>query len=55
MVLILILLLDHLRYYLARWPLMVAVATGWLPPRRGLARAASTAAPAPGSTVGGDS
>ena len=54
MVLILILTLDHLRYYLARWPLMVAIATGWLPPRHGVARPAPGGAPAPGSTFGGD-
>ena len=26
--------LDHLRYTIARWPLMVAMTTGWLPARR---------------------
>jgi cytochrome b subunit of formate dehydrogenase len=34
MVLLVILTLDHLRYTFARWPLMVAMATGWMPQRR---------------------
>lgn len=41
MVILVIRTLDHLRYTFARWPLMVAIATGWLPQRRG-----SMAAPA---------
>jgi hypothetical protein len=48
MVMILVLTLDHLRYMLARWPLMVAITTGWLPPRRGEPRPA----PAPGTAAG---
>ena len=34
MVLIILKVLDHLRYTIARWPLMVAITTGWLPARR---------------------
>jgi len=34
MVLIILKVLDHLRYTIARWPLMVAMTTGWLPARR---------------------
>lgn len=56
MVLILILLLDHIRYYIARWPFMVAIATGWLPQRRGgVARQAPEGASAAGSTFGAES
>jgi hypothetical protein len=55
MVLLVILTLDHLRYMLARWPLMVAIATGWLPPRRGAARAQPEGASAAGTAGGGDS
>ncbi|HKY51343.1 MAG TPA: cytochrome b/b6 domain-containing protein [Candidatus Limnocylindria bacterium] len=32
MVLIILKILDHLRYTIARWPMMVAMTTGWLPP-----------------------
>ncbi len=34
MVLIILKVLDHLRYTIARWPLMVAITTGWLPARQ---------------------
>lgn len=34
MVLIIIKVLDHLRYTIARWPMMVAMTTGWMPRRR---------------------
>lgn len=34
MVILVIRTLDHLRYTFGRWPLMVAIATGWLPQRR---------------------
>ena len=34
MVLIILKVLDHLRYTIARWPLMVAITTGWLPAGR---------------------
>jgi hypothetical protein len=51
MVMLILLTLDHLRYYLARWPLVVAIFTGWLPPRRAAARTAPEGASAAG---GGD-
>lgn len=35
MVLIILKVLDHLRYTIARWPLMVAMTSGWLPAREG--------------------
>jgi cytochrome b subunit of formate dehydrogenase len=54
MVLLIILTLDHLRYTLARWPLIVAIATGWLPPRHGSARTAPVQASQAGSASGGD-
>jgi cytochrome b subunit of formate dehydrogenase len=38
MVLIIIKILDHLRYTIARWPMMVAMTTGWLPSRPGADR-----------------
>ena len=50
MVLLILLTLDHLRYYLARWPLIVAIFSGWLPPRRSGTRTA----PAGAATSGGD-
>lgn len=34
MVLIVVKVLDHLRYTVARWPMMVAMVSGWLPARR---------------------
>lgn len=40
MVLLVLKVLDHLRYTIARWPLMTAITTGWLPPRRGAERIA---------------
>ena len=53
MVLLVILTLDHLRYTLARWPLMVAITTGWLPARTGRrAEPAAEGAPAAGSAGG---
>jgi cytochrome b subunit of formate dehydrogenase len=54
MVLLIILTLDHLRYTLARWPLVVAIATGWLPPLRGTARTAPAQASQAGSASVGD-
>ena len=50
MVMLILLTLDHLRYYLARWPLMVAIFTGWLPPRR----AQPQPAPSGAAAAGGD-
>jgi cytochrome b subunit of formate dehydrogenase len=52
MVLILIKVLDHLRYTLARWPMMVAIVTGWLPARPGDARRAPDREPAGSSAAG---
>jgi cytochrome b subunit of formate dehydrogenase len=40
MVLLILKVLDHLRYTIARWPLMTAITTGWLSPRRGAGRIA---------------
>jgi len=40
MVILIIRIADHLRYTLAHWPLVVAIATGWLPNRVGQTRAA---------------
>jgi hypothetical protein len=54
MVLLVILTLDHLRYTLARWPLIVAITTGWLPPRRGSERTAPAQGNPAGSASGGD-
>lgn len=48
MVMLILLTLDHLRYYLARWPLMVAIFTGWLPPRRTRPQPAPSGATATG-------
>ena len=48
MVMLILLTLDHLRYYLARWPLVVAIFTGWLPPRRTQPQAAPSGAAATG-------
>jgi cytochrome b subunit of formate dehydrogenase len=42
MVLIILKVLDHLRYTIARWPLMVAMTTGWLPRRVADARTATS-------------
>jgi cytochrome b subunit of formate dehydrogenase len=44
MVILIIRIADHLRYTLARWPLVVAIATGWLPNRVGQTRAAPATA-----------
>lgn len=52
MVLILVKVLDHLRYTVARWPMMVAMVTGWLPTRRSGTRRAP-AAEATGSSAAG--
>ena len=51
MVMLILLTLDHLHYYFARWPLVVAIFTGWLPPRRTAPRTAPSGAPA---ATGGD-
>ncbi len=51
MVILVIRTLDHLRYELGHWPFMGAIATGWLPPRRGRAESASPDA-VPASTGG---
>ncbi len=56
MVILVIRTLDHLRYTLGRWPLVVAIATGWLPPRRGhAAGAAADVAEAERSATGAGS
>jgi cytochrome b subunit of formate dehydrogenase len=59
MVLIVVKVLDHLRYTVARWPMMVAMVTGWLPARRPDARRApaaeSTGSNAAGVLRGSDS
>lgn len=56
MVMIVLKVLDHLRYTLARWPLTVAIFTGWLKwPRRVTATApAGSASSAVGAGAGGD-
>jgi cytochrome b subunit of formate dehydrogenase len=46
MVLLLLKVLDHLRYTLARWPMMVAMAKGWVN-ERALRRVLAPTAPAP--------
>ena len=46
--------LDHLRYTLERWPLVVAITTGWLPPRTGEAQEAPARGTQAGSVSGGD-
>ena len=43
MVLIVIKVLDHLRYTFARWPLVIAMATGWARRREARVAAASAA------------
>ncbi len=54
MVILVIRTLDHLRYTLERWPLVVAITTGWLPTRTGEALG-TPAHPTPaGSVSGGD-
>jgi cytochrome b subunit of formate dehydrogenase len=52
MVIIVVKVLDHLRYTVARWPMMVAMVTGWLPPRRPDARRAPTPEPTGSSPAG---
>jgi len=52
MVMLILLTLDHLRYYLSRWPLVVAIFTGWLPPGRTQPRSAPEGASA--ASGGGD-
>ncbi len=52
MVLIVIKVLDHLRYTLARWPMMVAIVTGWLPSGRPGTRRAPDREPAGSSAAG---
>jgi len=52
--LLIILTLDHLRYTLARWPLVVAITTGWLPPRRGTTPTAPAQGAQPSSAGGAD-
>lgn len=52
MVMILLKTLDHLRYTLADWRLMVAMATGWLPPPR--TRPPEPAAAASSAGTGGE-
>jgi cytochrome b subunit of formate dehydrogenase len=42
MVLIILKVLDHLRYTIARWPFMVAMTTGWLPGRVAEGRTATS-------------
>ena len=55
MVLLVILTLDHLRYTFARWPLVVAITTGWLPARAPTARGAAADGARAASPGGGDS
>lgn len=53
MVILVVRTLDHLRYTLGRWPLMIAITTGWLPPRRGAASSpVADAASAEGTASG---
>lgn len=52
MVLIVLKILDHLRYTLVEWPLMVAMVTGWLPARRPGTRRAPAAEPTGSSSAG---
>jgi cytochrome b561-like protein len=53
MVLIAAKVLDHLRYTLARWPLVIAIATGWS--KDGIAGPASATSPASSpASAGGD-
>ncbi len=55
MVILVVRTLDHLRYTFGRWPFMVAITTGWLPPRRSRVETAADAVPAQGSTTGAGS
>jgi hypothetical protein len=52
MVLIVLKVLDHLRYTVARWPMMVAMVTGWLPARRPGPRRAPATEPTGSSAAG---
>ena len=54
MVILIIRTADHLRYTLARWPLVVAITTGWLPNRAGQARTAPARGSEAGSVSGGE-
>ncbi len=54
MVILIIRTVDHLRYTLARWPLVVAITTGWLPNRVGPARTAPARGGEAGSVSGGE-
>jgi hypothetical protein len=54
MVILVIRTLDHLRYTLARWPLVVAMTTGWLPIGTGSVRGAPARTSPAGSVSGGD-
>jgi cytochrome b subunit of formate dehydrogenase len=54
MVILVIRTLDHLRYTLERWPLVVAITTGWLPARTGDALGAPARPTPAGSVSGGD-
>ena len=54
MVILIIRTVDHLRYTLARWPLVVAITTGWLPDRVGQALSAPARGSQAGSVTGGD-
>jgi hypothetical protein len=56
MVMIGLKVLDHLRYTLVRWPLMVAAFTGWLrgPEAARMAAPGPATSPAVGAGAGGD-
>jgi hypothetical protein len=54
MVILIIRTADHLRYTLARWPLVVAMTTGWLPDRVGQPRSTPATGTQAGSVAGGD-
>ena len=54
MVILIIRTADHLRYTLGRWPLVVAITTGWLPNRVGQARGVPAGGSEAGSVTGGD-
>ena len=54
MVILVVRTLDHLRYTLERWPLVVAITTGWLPTRTGEAQGAPARGTQAGSVSGGD-
>lgn len=54
MVVIVIKLLDHLRYTFPRWPLMTAITTTWLTPVRGRGATERSGSAAAGSAAGSD-